>query len=127
MVTSKHHDKTKTKFKRSLHHPRPGTQSFFLWGPRQTGKSTLLRQTYADCRWIDLLKAEEFRRYLAQPQLLRQEIEAAEPAGQQQIVVDEIQKVPSLLDEVHWLIENRGRDHEPTDRLLLAGGSMSPA
>jgi predicted AAA+ superfamily ATPase len=95
-------------FKRKLVLPKPGTESFFLWGPRQTGKSTLLRQTYSDGRWIDLLKAEEFRRYVARPELLRQEIEAGETEPGRQIVIDEIQKVPALLDEVHWLIENRG-------------------
>ncbi|MGB5368674.1 MAG: AAA family ATPase [Polyangiales bacterium] len=95
-------------FKRRLVLPKPGTESFFLWGPRQTGKSTLLRQTYSDGRWIDLLKAEEFRRYVARPELLRQEIEAGETEPGRQIVIDEIQKVPALLDEVHWLIENRG-------------------
>jgi len=95
-------------FTRSLQLPRPGTESFFLWGPRQTGKSTLLRHSYPDSRWIDLLKSEEFRRYLARPELLRQEIEAAGPTENRQIVIDEIQKVPALLDEVHWLIENRG-------------------
>ncbi len=94
-------------YKRNLVLPRAGSETFFLWGPRQTGKSTLLRQTYDGGRWIDLLKAEEFRRYLARPELLRQEIEAEAPATGQQIVIDEIQKVPALLDEVHWLIENR--------------------
>jgi predicted AAA+ superfamily ATPase len=95
-------------FKRTLSLPAPGTETFFLWGPRQTGKSTLLRETYGEGRWIDLLKAEEFRRYLARPELLRQELEAEPPAPGEQIVIDEIQKVPALLDEVHWLIENRG-------------------
>lgn len=95
-------------FKRALRLPRPGTESFFLWGPRQTGKSTLLRQAYGNGRWLDLLRTEEFRRYLARPELLRQELEAEAPAPMQQIVIDEIQKVPALLDEVHWLIENRG-------------------
>jgi len=95
-------------FERSLRLPRPGIESFFLWGPRQSGKSTLLRQAYPDSRWIDLLRAEEFRRYLARPELLRQEIEAEGPTENRQIVIDEIQKVPALLDEVHWLIENRG-------------------
>ena len=95
-------------FHRKLTLPRPGTETFFLWGPRQTGKSTLLRETYREGRWVDLLKAEEFRRYLARPELLRQEIEAEEPSPRQQIVIDEIQKIPALLDEVHWLIENRG-------------------
>lgn len=95
-------------FHRNLTLPRAGTESFFLWGPRQTGKSTLLKETYGDRRWVDLLKAEEFRRYLVRPELLRQELEAETPSPRQQIVVDEIQKVPALLDEVHWLIENRG-------------------
>lgn len=95
-------------FKRNLTLPVAGTESFFLWGPRQTGKSTLLRETYKDAHWIDLLKSEEFRRYLAHPEYLRQEMDALEPAPHRQIVIDEIQKVPALLDEVHWLIENRG-------------------
>jgi predicted AAA+ superfamily ATPase len=98
----------KFMFTRDLLLPRPGTESFFLWGPRQTGKSTLLRQTYPEGRWVDLLKAEEFRRYVARPELLRQEIEAEGPRPGRQIVIDEIQKIPALLDEVHWLIENRG-------------------
>lgn len=95
-------------FTRNLHLPRPGAETFFLWGPRQTGKSTLLRRTYPDGPWVDLLKADEFRRYLARPESLRQELEAEPPERGQQIVIDEIQKVPALLDEVHWLMENRG-------------------
>ena len=59
--------------------PEPGTETFFLWGPRQAGKSTLLRQQYPDGVWVDLLKADEFRRYVARPELLRQELEAAGP------------------------------------------------
>ena len=94
-------------FKRLLTLPEPGTETFFLWGPRQTGKSTLLRGEYGGHRWVDLLKADEFRRYVARPELLRQELEAEPPARGSQIVIDEIQKVPALLDEVHWLIENR--------------------
>ena len=94
--------------KRSLILPEPGTETFFLWGPRQTGKSTLLRQTYGDAYWVDLLKAEEYRRYLTRPEILRQEIDALPLNTTRQIVIDEIQKVPALLDEVHWLIDNRG-------------------
>jgi predicted AAA+ superfamily ATPase len=94
-------------FKRNLTLPDPGTETFFLWGPRQTGKTTLLKQCYGAARWIDLLKSEEFRRYAARPELLRQEIEAEPIRPSQQIVIDEVQKVPALLDEVHWLIENR--------------------
>ena len=95
-------------FNRSLVLPPSGTETFFLWGPRQAGKSTLLRQHYRDGRWIDLLKSDEFRRYATRPELLRQELEAADGERGRQIVIDEIQKVPALLDEVHWLMENRG-------------------
>ncbi len=95
-------------FKRRLSLPDAGTETFFLWGPRQSGKSTLLRHCYPDGRWIDLLKSDEFRRYATRPELLRLEIEADQIGRDQQVVIDEIQKVPSLLDEVHWLMENRG-------------------
>ena len=95
-------------FKRSLNLPEAGSETFFLWGPRQTGKSTLLRSRYPAAWWIDLLKAEEFRRYLDHPEFMRQELIAAPPDRVRQIVIDEIQKAPALLDEVHWLIENRG-------------------
>jgi len=90
---------------RTLHLPRAGTESFFLWGPRQTGKTTLLRGAYPDAFWIDLLKAEEYRRYTQHPERLREELAAAKAVSQ--VVIDEVQKVPRLLDEVHWLIENR--------------------
>jgi len=93
-------------FKRQLRLPKLGTETFFLWGPRQTGKTTLLREDYSDAMWIDLLKADEFRRYLQNPELLRGELAARESV--RQVVIDEVQKVPQLLDEVHWLHENRG-------------------
>ena len=86
--------------------PAPGSETFFLWGPRQTGKTTLLRETYPQAFWIDLLKSEEYRRYLQNPEYLREEMSAANSV--RQVVIDEIQKVPQLLDEVHWLLENRG-------------------
>jgi len=92
-------------FQRAISLPPPGTETFFLWGPRQTGKSTLLRQAYPEALWIDLLRSEEYRRYLQSPELLRQEI-AARPV--RQVVIDEVQKVPALLDEVHWLLEHSG-------------------
>ncbi len=96
-------------FARSLHLPAAGTETFFLWGPRQTGKTTLLRATYPEALWIDLLKAEEYRRYLQNPELLRAELTVDGAAHQhRQIVIDEVQKVPQLLDEVHWIHENRG-------------------
>ena len=92
-------------FKRLLALPTPGSESFFLWGPRQTGKSTLLRETYPGAFRIDLLLPEEYRRYLERPQLLVDEVRLA---GHRFIIIDEIQKVPALLDAVHWLHENQG-------------------
>ena len=62
--------------KRNLILPEPGAESFFLWGPRQTGKTTLLRESFGESHWIGLLKAEQFRRYVTHPEFLRQEIDA---------------------------------------------------
>lgn len=87
--------------------PASPWESFFLWGPRQTGKSTLLKSLYPDAVWLDLLKTDEQIRYVSRPALLREELEAI-PSGRL-VVIDEVQKAPGLLDEVHWLIENRGR------------------
>lgn len=101
-------------FQRRLTLPPSGSETFFLWGPRQTGKTTLLRSSYPEALWIDLLKAEEFRRYVERPELLRQELAATLSP---QVVIDEIQKVPQLLDEVHWLIENT------RSRFALCGSS----
>jgi predicted AAA+ superfamily ATPase len=95
-------------FTRRLSLPPAPTETFFLWGPRQTGKSSLLKATYPGAVWIDLLKAEEFRRYTENPEWLRQEIPL--PGIEGFVVIDEIQKVPQLLDEVHWLMENRGQN-----------------
>jgi predicted AAA+ superfamily ATPase len=93
-------------FTRALRLPTPGSETFFLWGPRQTGKTTLLKATYPDALWIDLLKAEEYRRYLQNPELLRAELAVGKSV--RHVVIDEVQKVPQLLDEAHWLHENRG-------------------
>ena len=90
---------------RALRLPRNPNTSFFLWGPRQTGKSTLLGATYPRARRLDLLTSREFVRYSRDPSALRDEVEATRD---RLVVIDEIQKVPALLDEVHWLIENRG-------------------
>jgi predicted AAA+ superfamily ATPase len=89
---------------RAIAIPELGSSTFFLWGPRQAGKSTLLSHQYADALWIDLLKSEEYRRFVERPELLREEVDYHRPRA---VVIDEIQKVPSLLDEVHWLHENR--------------------
>ena len=93
-------------FRRSIQLPPSGKESFFLWGPRQTGKTTLLRKRYPDCKWLDLLKSDEYVYYSINPERLRQEIEAEGPDPAKQIVIDEVQRVPELLNEVHWLIEN---------------------
>jgi predicted AAA+ superfamily ATPase len=93
-------------FKRALALPGPGIETFFLWGPRQAGKSTLLHATYPGAKWVDLLKADEYRHYLERPEALREEILAE--GDVRFAVIDEVQKVPGLLDEVHWLLENRG-------------------
>lgn len=84
----------------------PG-KSFFLWGPRQTGKSFWLRRLYRDAMWVDLLKADEYRRYSTHPERIREEILHL-PVSRRFCVIDEVQKAPGLLDEVQWLIENAG-------------------
>lgn len=78
-------------------------KSMFLFGPRATGKSTLIREQLPAARIYDLLDAETFRRLLQRPKLLEEE--SSDPS--QVIVIDEIQKIPALLDEVHRLIESR--------------------
>jgi predicted AAA+ superfamily ATPase len=91
---------------RQLELPAPGTETFFLWGPRQTGKSTLMKIKYPDSFWIDLLKAEEYRRYLSHPEWLRGELIQKDRIPF--VVIDEVQKLPHLLDEVHYLHEAHG-------------------
>src|SRR6266545_4147676 len=89
--------------KRLLDLRLPRGQSAFLWGPRRVGKSYWIRQHHETAPIIDLLKSDVFAEYAARPALLRERF-----AGKKDplIVIDEIQKVPALLDEVHWLIEN---------------------
>lgn len=82
-------------------------ESFFLFGPRGTGKSTWLRQALPDAVYVDLLDQEAFRTYLARPERLG-ELVGGNPQAKT-VIVDEIQKVPALLDEVHRLIEAKGR------------------
>lgn len=80
-------------------------QSFFLFGPRGTGKSTWLKQHYPDAVMIDLLAPEVFRAYSARPERLRDISTGAEGNV---IIIDEVQKIPELLDVVHELIEGGG-------------------
>jgi predicted AAA+ superfamily ATPase len=78
--------------------------SVFLWGARQTGKSTFLKKTYSDSLYIDLLLSQEFKRYLDSPEQFRQRCIANHQ--NKPVIVDEIQKLPELLNEIHWMIEN---------------------
>ena len=94
-------------YKRLLQLPVHPENSFFLWGPRQTGKTTLLKTTYPGAMRIDLLKTDELMRYTQEPSLLRQEVLALAPG--RMVVIDEIQKVPALLDEIHYLIQEQDR------------------
>lgn len=96
------------------------SETFFLWGPRQTGKSTLLKIRFPGSKRYDLLLASEYRRLLQNPGVIREEILADKSAHRKPanpIIIDEIQKIPELLDEVHWLIENIGA------RFILCGSS----
>jgi predicted AAA+ superfamily ATPase len=96
-------------YKRKNEISLPERSSGFLWGPRQTGKSTLLRERYPDSKRYDLLLSDEYRRLTHQPSLLRQECLALARRGgtkDKPIIVDEVQKIPDLLDEIHWLMEN---------------------
>ena len=86
----------------------PDQSTFFLFGPRQTGKSTLLSAAFKPDSSItyNLLHGDTYSRLAARPELLRHEIESAVATGGPfRIIIDEIQRIPSLLDEVHALIE----------------------
>lgn len=95
---------------------QPPVGSFFLFGPRGTGKSTWLAQEFAGALRLDLLAPEVLRAYLARPERLRERI-AALPATTT-VVIDEIQKAPQLLDVVHALVEE-----QPQLRFVLTGSS----
>jgi len=92
-----------------------GTESAFLWGARQTGKSTLLKALFPDSLYFDFLLSDVYDRFQRNPALLREIIQAALP--KEAVIIDEIQKIPALLNEIHWLIVN-------TDtRFILSGSS----
>ena len=103
---------------RSLEIALPTGQSAFLWGPRKTGKTTFLKTAFPDSTVYDLLQTDLLLEFTKRPSLLRERLLAAEPKRlKEPIIIDEVQKVPQLLDEIHWLIENKGL------RFILCGSS----
>lgn len=91
--------------------------SFFLFGPRGTGKTTWLRQSLPEALWFDLLRTQTFLGLTRHPESFRQQVEAR-PRGSW-VVVDEVQRLPALLNEVHALIAETGRKY----RFALSGSS----
>ncbi|MDR3094102.1 MAG: DUF4143 domain-containing protein [Bacteroidales bacterium] len=89
--------------------------SVFLFGARQTGKTTFLQQRFPGVRYYDLLKADVFELLTRRPELLRDELMSC--AENELIIIDEIQKIPQLLDEVQWLMVNKNL------RFILSGSS----
>ncbi len=81
-------------------------EAMFLFGGRQVGKSTLLRERFPKAVYIDLLKSEIRNRFKQHPEEFRESLLRYPP--ETLVVVDEIQKVPDLLDEVHWLMVEKG-------------------
>lgn len=91
----------------------PHNRSAFLWGPRKVGKSYWLKRHFKNVPYLDLLESDTFAEYASRPALLRERF--AKHRGL--IVIDEIQKIPALLDEVHGLIENNAA------QFILTGSS----
>ncbi|MBI4054684.1 MAG: ATP-binding protein [Elusimicrobia bacterium] len=92
----------------------PAEKSFFLFGPRGTGKTHWVRSTFPQAVYLDLLESRTYNDLLADPQRLERHVPETRGAH---VVIDEIQRVPALLDEVHRLIENR------RTRFILTGSS----
>jgi predicted AAA+ superfamily ATPase len=92
----------------------PANRSAFLWGPRKTGKTYWINRHFAKSVIIDLLKTDIFADYASRPSLLRERYQEYKEL----VVIDEIQMVPDLLNEIHWLIEN-------TDVSFLMTGSSA--
>jgi predicted AAA+ superfamily ATPase len=91
--------------------------SFFLFGPRGTGKTTWLKHMLPDALWFDLLRTQMVLALSRQPESFRQQVEAL-PRGRW-VVIDEVQRMPALLNEVHALIADHGRAY----RFALSGSS----
>ena len=106
----------------------PKNASFFLFGPRGTGKSSLIKKLYPESIYIDLLESETYRRLLSNPERISEYLIKNTNLP---IIIDEIQRIPNLLNEVHRLIENEklhfvltgsnARKLKTTQANLLAG------
>ncbi len=92
-----------------------GKESAFLWGVRQSGKSTLLKELYPGALYFDLLLSDEYERFLRNPSLLKEILQSG--SVMQPVIIDEIQRLPSLLNEVQWLMVNLNI------RFILSGSS----
>jgi len=96
----------------------PQRQSAFLWGPRKTGKSTYLKEVFPQSLLYDFLKTDLALEFTKRPSLLREQVLAKDAAFlEHPVILDEVQKIPQILNEVHWLIENKGL------RFILCGSS----
>lgn len=96
---------------------QPAEGSFFLFGPRGTGKTTWLREGMADGLWLNLLDPAEHRALAARPERLRELVLGA-PGPQRDVIIDEVQRLPELLQVVHDLMESG-----PPKRYVLTGSS----
>ncbi|RLC47686.1 MAG: ATP-binding protein [Candidatus Cloacimonadota bacterium] len=104
--------------KRILNIALPPQQSAFLWGPRKTGKTTYLKAKFPCSVVYDFLQTDLFFEFSKKPSLLREQLLAKkDDVLNYPIILDEVQKIPQILDEVHWLIENIGL------RFILCGSS----
>lgn len=103
-------------YKRILSIESEYNDSAFLWGARQVGKTTWLTSQYPNCRVYDLLRPSEFERLLRRPEILSEELE--DYGESDTVIIDEIQKLPQLLDEVHSLIQRKNI------RFILSGSSV---
>lgn len=90
-------------YSRLLNIPTNHDKSFFLFGPRGTGKTTWIKSRFSKALYFDLLEFDLYNDLLARPGRLENLIP---PSFQNWIILDEIQRIPELLNEVHWLIEN---------------------
>ena len=94
-------------FERLIKKPLESRKSFFLFGPRGTGKTTWLKHHLPDALFINLLQSEFYNRLSANPGHLR---ELIPPRHEERVIIDEVQRIPALLNEVHDLIESRKLD-----------------